>query len=481
MRKLIWLFLLTPCFGQINNPNSATGTVTTTGSPASGQLTAFSGATSITTASAHNLSLPLLCQAASASGTAYTCSTSPTFVPADGDVILFEADVASGVTPTLVVNAQAGTPALNKNLNGALVAIVTNDLVAGGDYLAEFDGTNWQVQGNLGTALYQASGAGQFPTLNQNTSGSAASLSISGQTGLITLTGITSTNRAKTVRDAADTILELGGSYTPTGTWTSLTLVTPALGTPASGTLTNATGLPVAGLSNLGASVGTFLTTPTITNLASAVTAANAAGTLQLPSTTTNNGTTSGTQAVGCVPTNTCGSWGSTAVTAAFGVVKSGTAGTTAGFADLGAGVTTAAMSQQTTATCTNVTNMTWNIAANKNYLLSCEVPITLAASATIQFCLGGPGTATSYSLEDDGPLGAAAAYAQFSTLAQTAYGTKTGASSAVGAAEWVHVKATVRNGATASGTALTLQTAANGTNGITVGQDASCQLTQVN
>src|SRR5579862_1239172 len=81
-----------------------------------------------------------------------------------------------------------------------------------------------------------------FPTLNQNTTGSAASLSISGQTGLLTFTGLTSTNRAKTVRDAADTILELGGSYTPTGTWTSLTLVTPALGTPASGTLTNCSG-----------------------------------------------------------------------------------------------------------------------------------------------------------------------------------------------------------------------------------------------
>lgn len=87
-----------------------------------------------------------------------------------------------------------------------------------------------------------------FPTLNQNTTGSAASLSVSGQTGLMTVTGLASTNRAKTVRDAADTILELGGSYTPTGTWTSLTMVTPVLGTPTSGTLTNCTALPVSGI-----------------------------------------------------------------------------------------------------------------------------------------------------------------------------------------------------------------------------------------
>lgn len=77
---------------------------------------------------------------------------------------------------------------------------------------------------------------------------SAPALSVSGQTGLMTVTGLASTSRVKTVRDAADTLLELGGSYTPTGTWTSMTLVTPALGTPASGTLTNATGLPVSGI-----------------------------------------------------------------------------------------------------------------------------------------------------------------------------------------------------------------------------------------
>jgi hypothetical protein len=45
-----------------------------------------------------------------------------------------------------------------------------------------------------------------------------------------------------------------------------------ALGTPATGTLTNATGLPVAGISNLGTNVGTFLTTPSVANLNAALT-----------------------------------------------------------------------------------------------------------------------------------------------------------------------------------------------------------------
>jgi hypothetical protein len=82
-----------------------------------------------------------------------------------------------------------------------------------------------------------------FPTLNQNTTGSSASLSISGQTGLLTFTGITSTNREKTVRNAADTLLELGGSYTPTGTWnwTSATATWPTFNQNTTGTAYNIT------------------------------------------------------------------------------------------------------------------------------------------------------------------------------------------------------------------------------------------------
>ncbi len=96
--------------------------------------------------------------------------------------------------------------------------------------------------GALGTpSSGNASNLSSFPTLNQNTTGSSASLSITGQTGLLTVTGLTSTNRAKVVRDAADTLLELSGSYTPTGTWTNLQLVNPTLGTPASGNALNLT------------------------------------------------------------------------------------------------------------------------------------------------------------------------------------------------------------------------------------------------
>jgi len=155
--------------------------------------------------------------------------------------------------------------------------------------------------------------------------------------------------------------------------------------------------------------------------------------------------------------------------------------GKAAGYIDTTVGYLASAMGSQSTATCTNVTNMTWNISANKNYTLSCEVPITFAASATVAFCLGGPGTATSFSLEADGPLAASAVYTQISTLAQTVYGTKTAASGVPATTAWAHVKAQIQNGATASGTALTLQTAANGTNNIPVLANAACTRPQAN
>jgi hypothetical protein len=163
--------------------------------------------------------------------------------------------------------------------------------------------------------------------------------------------------------------------------------------------------------------------------------------------------------------------------------VFSGTAGGNVGYDDLSAGMTTSAMSAQSSATCTNITGMTWTIAANKNYLLKCDIPMTWDATATAAFCLYGPGTASGYSLSAEGPLGAAGVYAQISTLAQTTWdgSIKTTASGAVAGSGIAHVWAGIRNGTTPSGTALTLGTAANGAQNITVGANAICTLTQTN
>lgn len=50
------------------------------------------------------------------------------------------------------------------------------------------------------------------------------------------------------------------------------TFTAPVLGTPASATLTNATGLPIAGIAGLATGMGTFLATPTSANLRAALT-----------------------------------------------------------------------------------------------------------------------------------------------------------------------------------------------------------------
>lgn len=236
------------------------------------------------------------------------------------------------------------------------------------------------------------------------------------------------------------------------------------------------------GITSFGSGVATWLGTPSTANLAAAVTASNAAGSLNVPSTTTYNGTSSGTAVPGCVPVSTCATgFGGTSVQSVWAKVTSGSSGGAAGFADETAGFTTTAMSAQTTATCTNITNMTWTISANKDYILGCRIPRTLATTATLQYCLGGPGTPTSYSLDIQGANGTAGAWSDINLLASTTYGTKTTASVAAADTAIDNIYAFIQNGSTGSGTALTLQTAANGTNSITVLANASCTLTQVN
>lgn len=157
-----------------------------------------------------------------------------------------------------------------------------------------------------------------------------------------------------------------------------------------------------------------------------------------------------------------------------------GTAGGTP-HTDKTIGYSASAMGAQTTATCTNITSMTWTIAASKNYRMTCEIPVTLAATATLQFCLNGPGSPTHTSLDAWGPIGAAGVYFDGENIGTTSWGGKTTASGAAANTSIVHVTADIQNGSTASGTALTLQTAANGTNAITVLADAVCDLKQVN
>lgn len=108
--------------------------------------------------------------------------------------------------------------------------------------------------------------------------GTAPTITLANGTGLPISTGISGLATGVATFLATPSSANLISAVTDeTGTGalvfaTSPTFVTPLLGTPTSGVLTNCAGLPVAGLSNLGTNVGTYLTTPTAANLLAATT-----------------------------------------------------------------------------------------------------------------------------------------------------------------------------------------------------------------
>lgn len=157
-------------------------------SNASGQLVA---------STAHDTAVPLTCAAASSSATAYTCSTTPTFVPAARDLILFCPDLANSGAATLVVNGQAGTPAIQKQQGQA--ALVANDLRASPACVTmEFNATNWVMQGQLGnasgtgtvTSVFGNSGPAVTSVLSATITNPAGTFLISPGTGTGTLDNI---------------------------------------------------------------------------------------------------------------------------------------------------------------------------------------------------------------------------------------------------------------------------------------------------
>lgn len=162
--------------------------------------------------------------------------------------VVFAGPTSGGAaTPTFRALVASDIPSLSsiyQPLDADLTAIAALSGSAG--FLKTNGTTVWTVDtstyltGNQNITISgDASGSGT--TAITLTVAKAAALKIAGVVGLLSFTGLAATSRTKTIRDADDTVLELGGSYTPTGTWTSMTLVTPALGTPASGVLNNCT------------------------------------------------------------------------------------------------------------------------------------------------------------------------------------------------------------------------------------------------
>ena len=180
--------------------------------------------------------------------------TASNFSSQTANTVLAAPNGAAGV-PSFRSIVAADIPTLNQNTTGTASNVTGTVAIANGGSGATTAQTAMNafagavtsgsyLRGNGTNVVMSTIQAADVPTLNQNTTGSAASVSISGQTGLLTFTGLTTVNRAKTVRDAADTILELGGSYTPTGTWnwSTATATWPTFNQNTTGTASNVTG-----------------------------------------------------------------------------------------------------------------------------------------------------------------------------------------------------------------------------------------------
>lgn len=150
---------------------------------------------------------------------------------------------------------------------------VTLGLVIGTNVQAyDADLTTWAgVTPGTGvaTALAVAVGSAGAVVVNGGALGTPSSGTLTSATGLPISTGVSGLGTGIATALAINT----GSAGAPV-------LVNGALGTPSSGTLTNATGLPVGGISGLGTGVATFLATPSSANLAAAVTDETGSGAL---------------------------------------------------------------------------------------------------------------------------------------------------------------------------------------------------------
>ena len=184
-----------------------------------------------------------------------TSTSNAVYVGAGWDAIL-------NYNGTAIIN---GTGAWNSTINAA------NDATNNTYYpvFSSVNGAAGTPKTHSGLTYNPSTGTLTATTFSGAIVGYATTLKSSSSTGQMSITGPSAgTTRSKTIRDADDTILELGGNYTPTGTWNwaSITGTWPTFNQNTTGTAANVTGTSNATLTSLSAltSVGTGSSTLTI-------------------------------------------------------------------------------------------------------------------------------------------------------------------------------------------------------------------------
>jgi hypothetical protein len=133
------------------------------------------------------------CVAASNSGTAYTCSTVPTFVPASGSHVRLKVDIANTGSATLAVN---GTSAATIKKLGGASNLSASDLYGGQWISLIYDGTYWQVDGQVAasanaTTINSASVPASASVISSNGSSQLTSASTTGTGNVVLATSPT--------------------------------------------------------------------------------------------------------------------------------------------------------------------------------------------------------------------------------------------------------------------------------------------------
>ena len=158
---------------------------------------------------------------------------------AAGQGVWFIAHATNTGATTININSIGNVNLTKGNATGGAVALAAGNKVSGVAYLAIYDGTEFQVHGY--TLL-----AADIPTLNQNTSGNAATATACGTVANGNLVQAGAGNACEDSGLAGNTMVTLAGTQTLTNkTLTSPTMTAPVIGTPASGNASNLSNLPI--------------------------------------------------------------------------------------------------------------------------------------------------------------------------------------------------------------------------------------------
>jgi hypothetical protein len=125
------------------------------GTPASGVMTNMTGLPG------HQIAASLTCADSSGSGTAQSCTTSPSFTPAANDCTLYTTTTTnSGTGLTTNIDSLGAKSIAIPGSSGWTTTLTASIIPTGKPLLMCYDGTNWNIQ-QTGTA---SSGGGSLPT-----------------------------------------------------------------------------------------------------------------------------------------------------------------------------------------------------------------------------------------------------------------------------------------------------------------------------